>query len=178
MADEIRSRADLIALLPDNSIGAIDEQAIRDIVASMYADYGGMHIRGGVTPQVVSATPQKMVNWLSNAVSLGVVPDFTTGEITVATDGVYEGQGMFMFTGTANKTYYMALYVDTGSGYVDPGAPRIFRKLGTGADVGSAGMTTQALLSAGDKVAAYVWSPDGGVSITFNEANFSLKRIG
>ena len=178
MAETIRSKADLIALFPDNSTGSIDEQGIRDLVASMYADYGGMHITAGATPQAVTATPTQMLNWVSNSVALGVVPDFANNEITINTDGVYEGQGMFMFSGTANKTYYMALYIDSGSGYVDPLAPRILRKLGTSGDVGSAGMTVQAQLSSGDKVTAFVWSSDGGTSITFHEANFSMKRIG
>ena len=85
---------------------------------------------------------------------------------------------MFMFSGTANKTYVMEMYRDTGSGYVPGGAPKIVRKLGTGGDVGSASICVQAPLNAGDKLATYVYSTDGGTAITIHEAIITLKRVG
>jgi hypothetical protein len=178
MADQSRSKADLIALFPDNFIGAIDEQGIRDLVVSCFGDYGGMWVVDGTTPQAVTATPQKLINWTANAPSVGIVPDYVNSEITIGVEGVYEGSGMYMFNGSANKTFEFELYVDSGSGYVASGTPKIVRKLGTSGDVGSAGIQMQVLMSAGDKAAVFVSSPDGGTSLTIQQATLIGKRIG
>ena len=178
MADTSRTKAELLTLFADNITGDISEQDMRDFIASVFDEYGSLQIKSGVTAQSVSATPQKLINWSSIGPSLGVVPDFANNEFTIGTDGIYEGVGMFMFSGSANKTYVMAMYADVGSGWVDGGAPKIIRKLGTGGDVGSASICVHASVSAGDKLSTFIWSTDGGTTVTIHEATIMLKRIG
>ena len=119
-----------------------------------------------------------MINFDSNGPALGVVPDFANNELTIGIDGVYEGIGMFMFSGSANKTYVMAMYANVGAGWVDGGAPKIVRKLGTGGDVGSASIAVQVAVTAGTRLSTFIYSTDGGTTITIHEAVIALKRIG
>lgn len=178
MADESKSKADLIALFPDNSTGAIDEQAMRDLVVSCFGEFASILIVDGVTAQAITGTPQKMTHWTANGPSLGIVPDYVNDEVVISIDGVYEASGFFIFGGSANKTVVFGLYVDTGSGFVDSGAPKILRKLSAGGDVGSASMTFHAAANVGDKLAVFVWSSDGGIVISMQQTALTFKRIG
>lgn len=178
MADTARSKTDILALFADNAIGAISEQDLRDFVVSLLGEYAGIYVIGGSTNQVVSATPAKMVNWTENGLSVGPTPDYANNEITANTAGVYRVDGSFMFSGSNGKIYYAALYKDSGSGFVDAGAPRMKRKLDVGGDVGSTAMHGYVSLNPTDKICVYVWSSDGGIDFTIEEAAFSMKRVG
>lgn len=178
MADVARSKADLLALFADNITGAISEQDLRDFVVSLLGEYGSLKTISGVTNQAQTATPVKMTGWTADGLSVGVTVAHANDEMTIVTDGVYRVEWDACFIGTNSKTYLLALYVDTGGGYADAGLPRIERKLGTGGDVGSAHMHGEVSLGAGDKIAIYSHSSDGGTAFTLKEGSFTAKRIG
>lgn len=182
MPDTPTSRADILVLFADNSIGAISEQDLRDFVVSVLGGYASIKIIAGVTAQTTTATPAKMTGFNttegSNGPASGLTADKANNEITADVAGTYRVEASVCFSGTVSKTFLVAFYVDTGGGYADAGAPRINRKLGTGGDIGASQMHADLSLSASDKVALYVWSSDGGTSFTPVEANLSAKRIG
>ena len=177
MADIPKSRADLLTLFADNATGAISEQDLRDFVVSVLGEYGDMHTVTGVASLVTSATPTKLTSWTADGLSQGVTVDHTNDEITIITAGVYCVSVDACFSGTNSKTFMLAIYVNTGSGYVDAGAPRVKRKLGTGGDVGSSTVHDNVNLAADDKIAIFVWSTDGGTAFVLEEGTLSLKRV-
>lgn len=147
------------------------------MLVSIFGGFASLLTIGASTSQTVTATPTKMTGWSSNGISSGLTPDHTSDDVLIDVDGVYRINWGACFSGTNSKTYFIAIYKDVGAGFIDAGLPRIERKLGTGGDVGSSHMHGNISLSATDKVAAYVWSSDGGTSFVPQEASLSINRI-
>jgi hypothetical protein len=178
MANTPRSRTDLLTLLADNITGAISEQDLRDLLVSIMGGFASITVISGLTSQSVGASPSLMTGWSADGLATGLTADYANGEITVDVDGTYFVDLSVCFSGTANKTFKMAVYKDIGAGYVNAGLPRVERKLGTGGDVGASSISGFVDLDATDSLAVYVWSTDGGTSFVPQEANFVVKRVG
>lgn len=174
MADVSRSKAELLTLFPNNVIGSITPQELRDLVVSMFGEYAEIIIQEGSVAQSVTGTPQKMTGWLKDGLSVGLVPDYTSGDLTVEVDGVYWVDLNINFSGSANDVFFCAIYVN-GS---DALLARVDRKLGSGGDVGSACAGGNLNLSATDTIEIYVWSDSGGTSFLPHQASLRARRIG
>jgi len=95
--------------------------------------------------------------------------------ITVNVAGVFESQYSLSFTGTANDTYTLAIFVNDSEIVKSKSG----RKLGTGGDVGHIGSFAIGRLPNNAEVDLRVHSDDGGSgsAFTVQAGNFMLQRI-
>ena len=90
MADTLRTRAQLLALLADNITGEISAQDLRDMLVSVMGIYGIITMAANVTGQALTAdTPAKLINWEADGLGIGCTPDFANSQITIDNTGVY-----------------------------------------------------------------------------------------
>ena len=172
MPDTRRSRSDLLALFPDNTLQEISAQDLRDFLVSIMGGYASIKTVDGSTPFAVSGTPVKLTTFDTNGTANGLVPDHTTDNITIDIDGIYFVSCNISFSGTLSRTFELHLRVD--------GVERdegIHRKLGTGGDVGSTGFSGVVSLSAGVALTVFADSPDGGTSMTPIDGQFTAHQI-
>lgn len=107
MADTIRDRSALIALLADNSAGDISAQDVRDVLISVHGVYGDLRVEGGATAQTGIGTSQtKMTGWDTDGESAGTTLDSTTDDdIAVGTAGVYRIAFHITLDGSASEVF-------------------------------------------------------------------------
>lgn len=173
MADTIRSRTALLALLADNTNGDISAQDMRDVLVSVHGVYGAIYAENGSTAQTgISDTAAKMTGFSANGISSGTTPDYTNNQITLGSDGIYLVFLQVSFTGTASKTFECQIRNNDGNTNYHSN-----RKLGATGDVGSASCLALLSCSANDVMSVYVLSSDGGSSFTINEAQLVVYRI-
>jgi len=173
MADTSRTLAALLALLADNTTGAISPQDLRDALLSCMSGYGSITVLGASAAQTsISATPAKLTGFTANGPSSQMTVDHTTDTITVGITGVYKLRCQVSFSGTASKTFLFRAYVN---GVVTTlGCTRM---LGASGDVGSCGFGGLLALTASDAVTVYISSSDGGTALTVADAQLSLVRV-
>jgi hypothetical protein len=99
--------------------------------------------------------------------------DAVTGkDITAQTSGIYQVHVQVSFSGSPTKTIHCELYVDgVATGF------ECHRKIGSGADVGSASLTGIVALEVGQTVSVYQWSDDGGSVFTLDDGQLTAHRI-
>jgi len=175
MADTVRTRTAVLALLADNSTRAISPQDLRDAIVSVAGVYGMISTQDGSTAQDnVADTFEKLTNWTHDGLAVGLTPAFGSGSITVDTgaDGIYLAAFQVSFSGAAVAIYSFHLHKNTSDTLL--GA---HRKTGT-VDVGSASGFGLLSLAAGDEVSVYVQTDNGGgVSLTVADAQLALLRV-
>jgi len=177
MADTRRTKAQVLALLADNVIGAISAQDIRDWLVTSFGGYASININDGSTGQVTGGTtPVKFTSFNTtegnNGPSDGFTPDKANSKITVDTDCVVKIDCGFAFSGTSNALVEVYLYkngVDTGLGF--------HRKLGTAGDVGSGGFCGIVEASASDYFELYIETPNGSATVTAENVQLCLIQI-
>lgn len=176
MADVRRTKAEVLALIADNVIGAISAQDIRDWLVSAWGGYGMLIVNDGTTSQVTGGATPVLFTGFSSDGSDGPSNGFTvssaTDRITVDTDCVIMATCGFAFSGTNNALVEVYLYkngVDTGIGF--------HRKLGTGGDVGSGGFSGIVSCSANDYLQIYLETPDGTASVLGQNVQLSVCQI-
>jgi hypothetical protein len=142
--------------------------------------YGEIHVHDSATAQSIptGAGYTLLTNWTDNGASSGTTPDATTDKrITVANAGVYRVEyNCSMLSGTNNVIFYASAFKN-GSTELDN--LHWSRKIGTGADVGSASFGGLVSLAAGDYVDVRVRHDQAGsIDFTQQYANFNLYRVG
>ena len=173
MADTRRTRAEILALFADNSIGSISAQDLRDFVVTIMGGYASIKTVDGTTAQTgITATPVKLTTFAVNGTANGLTPDHTNDQITIDVDGVYFVECDVSFSGSSNSTFELHLRVDAVE--KDEG---FHRKIGSGGDTGSAGFHGIVSLVAGEVLTTYIESTDGGTSVTPSDAVFSAHQI-
>lgn len=175
MVDTIRSLADLLALLADNSSGDISAQDVRDVVVSLHGVYGEMYVTGGASAQSLDTTPAQLTGFAANGNSSGTTPDHTNDQITVGTDGVYLVHGQFSAIGETGTTYELEL---RSNGSLVPGIRCKFTASMTVGDHVSASFIGLVTLAADDVLSVYGESDDaGGANLTLVEAQLVVHRV-
>ena len=170
----IRTKAALDALFADNTSGAISPQDLRDFVDSTMGVYGSILVVDGTTTQaVVATTPEQLTEFLSDGISNGTTPAYTSNQITIDNDGVYDVQFNISFEGIAGAVQEFLLYINAAH---PSGAPHSMRKTANN-DVGFCAFTGQISLSATDVLTVWVESDITG-SIKIVESQFLVRRIG
>jgi hypothetical protein len=107
MPDTVRSRADLLTLLADNTTGNISPQRIRDFVVSTLGVYGSIYVHNtGGNPalypsQVVTSSSAKLTLFDTDGASDGVTPVHASDHLAIVTDGVYELKCLLSIYGDA-----------------------------------------------------------------------------
>lgn len=174
MVDEIRTLAQLQALLADNISGQISPQDIRDFLVSVLGVYGSIYVVDGAVPQVPGATPVKLTAFANNGIARGLTPDHTNDRLTVDANSAGDYLVVFQcaFSGTNNATFEFEAYVNSvASGY------KVSRKLGVAGDVGSCSLIGLVTLADGDDVEIFV-NGGPGDSLTVEDAQLVLVRVG
>ena len=175
MVDTVRTRAAILALLPDNTSGDISPQDHRDAIVSMFGVYGVIYVADGSTAQAgINATPVLFTAFASNGVSSGITPDHTADSLTIVTDGDYLILFENSYSGGGNDTIQFHTRVD--------GAEKPYgthHKMSAGGDTVSSMFFGILSLSAAEVVTIYVESDNGGgSSITSIDSSLVLLKIG
>ena len=109
MADTVRTRAEALALLPNNTTGEISPQDVRDVVVSLFGNYGEIGVTGGVQNQVTNSTPgvfDKVTLYAANGIEQGSVsPDPDNDQVTLTVAGTYLVIWDVSFTGDNSTNY-------------------------------------------------------------------------
>lgn len=174
MADTVRPRADILALLADNTTGDISEQDHRDSIVSMFGVYGGIRVADGSTAQSgITTTPELFTGFAANGLSSDMTADHTADSITVGTDGIYFVYFQVSYSGTGNAVVEFHLRVDAVEQAVGT-----HRKVAAGGDTASASFGDFLSLSAAEVVTVYVQTDQGGgAAITAIDATLLALKI-
>jgi hypothetical protein len=174
MADTIRDRDALLALLANNVSRDISPQRLRDFLVSVHGVYGGLYVKeaDGKTQAVASGVAEIM-EWSTVGLESGCTGSITTNDIIVGTAGVYKIDFAVHYSigGGINKTAEFDLAID---GTQDD----IFgttRYLSSGA-FGSSGFTATKSLSASAAISVEV-ELDDAQTFTYDKASLVVHRI-
>ena len=178
MADTVRTRAQVLALLGDNTTGDISPQDHRDQVVSAQGVYAQLYITGGATGQTIG-TAFATMDWGAAGGTDGLEDnanaDKANDRITIGTNGagVYQAQGCFSFSGTAATTFTIKLSV----GGTENNACACKVKLdaaGATVNIGFVGLVT---LADGDLVTVEVLADGAAKTFTPEECSLVLTRL-
>jgi len=174
MSDTVRTRAQILSLLGDNSAGDISPQDLRDAIVSLFGVYGVIYGVDNTTAQTLAAaTPVKLINFTKNGLGVGSTPDFANGKITLDNGGVYVlfAQGSLK-SSIADKLVGLQFYLDA---VATDAAPKIKFKDALYPEP----ITVLDLVSvnAGQELSLYVES-DGIADITAIDMQIMALRIG
>lgn len=172
-ADTVRTQAQILTILGDNTTGQISPQDLRDAIVSQSV-YGSIGATDSADTQATSATPAAVAGFDTNGPSNGTTPDNTTDDITIGANsgGDYEVHFHASFTGTTNETYTLHL-IDDGA---EVGGGCSASRKTSNADVGSVSFNCQASIAGGSVMEVFVES-GGAATFDIDHAQFSLKRI-
>ncbi|RLD03434.1 MAG: hypothetical protein DRI65_12900 [Chloroflexota bacterium] len=173
MADTIRDKAELLALVQVGVAGGIDAQAMRDMLVSVFGVYGSIVVQGGSTAQAfASGVAEVMTEWTGNGTTNdGMTPDYANNKITIDNDGVYKVDFFCSFQGNNPIVNEFELRIDGAA--TDIG----FQRKTSSADVGSGSFSAVVTLGATEELS--VWFTGNGVSnFTAVDAALVVTRIG
>jgi len=174
MADTIRTRAQILALIADNSTGEISPQDLRDMMVSLMGVYGAiLDTANGSAQTVAAAVPEKLTNFTENGLAVGMTPDFANNDLQVDYTGVYQVFGKVALQATANNAdVELHTRVD---GVEDPAGSHT--QLGSSGSVASATWMNIISLNAGEKLS--IWATvDQNCDITAEHSELIAIRIG
>ena len=161
MADTVRTRAAILALLADNTSKDISPQDLRDTVVSMFGVWSAIYVADGMIAQTgITTTPVKVSGFTTNVVGKGgMIPDHTDDSITIPVDGDYLVLAQISWSGSVNQQFEIHVAVDTVESPFGT-----HRKIGAGGDVGSASAIApfEGLLAT-EKISLYVNTVPSGV---------------
>lgn len=175
MADTVRSRAAILALLADNTTGDISPQDIRDMFITAHGVYGEIRVEAGVTAQSsIDTTPAKVTGWNTNGLSSGTTPDHATdNDISVLSDGIYHvSWSLSCDSPTASTTFEFEIFKNgAAQGHVS--------KITTNVTPDNFCISGGGLIScsANDNLQLYVSANAGSKAITPTEGVFRCHRI-
>ena len=90
MAQTAKPFATLETELADNTAKDISPLRLRNFLESALGCYGAMHIDGGSTAEVLTASATKITGWLTAGLAKNTTPDPTTNdELTLSVDGIW-----------------------------------------------------------------------------------------
>ena len=161
---------------------------VDDIVVAGGGDrlYGSMIAVSNVTAEaaLVGADVARVINaWTANLASNGLVPDYTTGYITIPAggEGRYFCTVSLSYTGTASKTYVFFL-IRNSDVYGFIGQRSKTDSDGDGQPVSFSGVAITDIggfeLVEGDTVSLWAASTDGGTDLAIQLAYMYMERIG
>jgi len=167
------NKDELLALLPDNTSGAISPADVREIVHNVFNAYGGIGASGTAPSQSFDTTPSGLEQWDHSFPSQGVTPDPSGGLLTVSVSGVYAFHASISWQGDAGAVYSATLHHNE-----DPTVYRFHRKLSLG-DVGQAGFCGLIACASGEQLSIKVNS-DKATPKEFDveDAQFCIRRVG
>lgn len=181
MAETQRTYAQVMALLADNTVGAISPQDLRDSLYSWYMPMGQIYMPAG----------SGVAETISSA---GTYVELTSSGWLAGDDAelfdMSAGTGRLTYTGTVPVMCHVALSLSfttssnnivvkgrIGVNDTPSGVAEFQRKIGTGSDVGSTAVHYIASLTAGDYLSAWVTTASGTTDLTLQAANLQAAGI-
>lgn len=177
MADTIRTKAAILALLADNASQDISPQDLRDAIVSIFGVYGFLYVTNGSTAQTgIGTSPALMTGLITAGAGGGTTPNGTSKRIVIdsGSDGVYGFLFFCSFAGSNNATFTFNVRKN-GSTELPVG---LNRKLSAAGDVGvgmCGGIVTG--LVATDWLDVYVNADGASKSMTPSEAGLIVARF-
>jgi hypothetical protein len=172
MADTQRDLAALLALLADNTAGAISEQDLRDLLVSALGGFGSITVQDGAAALVIGTTPVKLDKFTANGPSSSVVPDHTADSISTPVAGRYLVTGSFSFSGTAARTVQLRLRKQVAE--VDGIGCRA--KINASGDTVSVSFCGLVTCAASDVLNVYAEADVDATSMTLIDGSLVVKR--
>lgn len=174
MTDSIRSRAQILALLANNSTGEISPQDMRDAIVSLFGVYGIIRTVGNAVVQALTAaTPAKLANFSENGLSVGANPDYQNNEITLDNGGTYVLLAQVSLKSSVDAAAIeVNLAIDDVAG--DGGFDLHLENLGEAAS----GMCFDLLAINAAEVLSLIIESDKTADITVIDAQLAALRIG
>ena len=167
------NKDELLALLPDNTSGAISPADVREIVQNVFNAYGGIGASGTAPSQSFDTTPSGLEQWDHSFPSQGVTPDPSGSLLTVNVSGVYAFHASMSWQGDGGNVFEAHLYHNE-----DPTVYGFHRKLATG-DVGQAGFCGLITCASGDQLSIMVNSNKATPKeFDVEDAQFFIRRVG
>jgi hypothetical protein len=168
MADTQRSKSALATLFADNATGDISPQDLRDFLESMDLPYGAYYISSSA-----ATTPAGAGTFLK---ALGTTTAIAENNFTHSTNRLtYNGTPDCFAVAMASVSMTCAGVSKIVSlGFAENGAiltpTRIDRKIGTGSDIGAAGVVGTATLSTNDYLELWVANQTDTGTVTYDYA--------
>jgi len=156
---------------------AIDEDGVEKYLTGAY---GEIRAESNATTTTFSDSSTDFSNKVqivifdTNGISRGTTPDHTNDHITIDEDGDYNLRADVSFSGGNSNTLSFAIFKNNGATQL---TTRATRKLGTGGDVGNAGISGQATLSATDTVELWIQNELNTTAITVEDVTLSISKI-
>jgi len=151
----------------DGLMSAADK-VILDGIAPSYAE---IYVSTSTSQAGLSGTPTTLTTFDANGVSNDSTPDQANNRITVGSSGNYKVSFNIAYSGNNNATYTFQVNVD--------GVPQtngvVFRKMGTGGDIGSCGLNCLLSLTAGEQVTIEVSTT--GSALTAEACVMNLLKL-
>ena len=179
MADTVRTLAELLVLLADNTSGAISEQDMRDVVVSLSPAHGGMYISTAIETSIAGTSTDG-----SNAVkALGTTTAFASLQ-----DMDMPASNRLRYTGAANRLFTIQVAIST----IAAANSKVFgwylakngtviteslitRKQGTGADVGALALLWQIELAQNDYIEVFLEDQTDTTNATMNQMIMGME---
>jgi len=142
---------------------------------SGFDTFGSLYIANNSTAQTGIGTSFVTVDWAAGANGLfsNATPDYLNDKITVNVSGTYYVLLNISFSGSVSTIYTMAIALDG----VEQDPTRMKRTIGSGGDVGNAGLHGLLNILGGQDVAISVLADGVSKSMTVQEAQFSLYQV-
>ena len=177
MADTVRTSAEVLALLANNTTQAISPQDLRDTVVSLFGNHAGLYVHSGTTAQTGVSTSTLLtcfsVDGADGVESGCLTLDRANDKITASVDGVYAVFFQCGFSGSVATEYHFHAQKNGSTHMNELGT---HRKIGTGGDVGSCSMLALVTLSANDFLQIYV-EADSSANVTVEDAQFYMMKV-
>ena len=106
MADTIRDRVAVLALLADNTSGDISPQDLRDLAVSTWGLYGAISFYGKSATQSLNTTPATIVAYDTTGGNDGCSVSTGSHNITISSDGVWMVEAHMTLTAFNSGTLY------------------------------------------------------------------------
>ncbi len=179
MADTARTKAEVLALLADNTTNEISAQDLRDLVVSILPGVGTMNMQGNAAATTISvagtyvkaagttvaATLQDFTMPATNRLQYNGAPDVYATAFA----------GVSMVSASNSQILGLRIAKNGDATATEAVASTIRRKTGTGADVGAAFVGFECIMSTGDYLELFVTNESGTTTVTTTELYFKVE---
>ena len=182
MVDTIRSQADILALLADNTEGNISPQDLRDMMVSLQPSMGQLSMH-----ETASATTIALISTWYELDMTGASFDITSSIVDTTNDFDMPVAGRLRYKGTVQKMFHCVftmsftaasnnqeIHLALGKNGAPSTQAELHRKVGTGADVGAIALHWMVHLNQDDYLSCLVKNITSATDVTATAANLQV----
>lgn len=176
MADQVRTKADLLTRFPDNTSQIITPQDVRDFLVSVLGGYGQIYTaNSSIALAIVTTVWSKLAAFDTDSVSDDITVSSANDNLTILTTAIFEISFNVSFTGsTVTARWDIQIAKNSGASFLSASAGVTTDSDGSVSASGS-GLVT---LTAGDILDLRVKHDQGGTeNITVKHSSLTVKRV-